>query len=61
MSGSDATDRLRSVIEKHQEESSRQTAVMVRLTKVMTWLTVATVGLAVVQVVLAIAPLLKWT
>jgi hypothetical protein len=48
--GADATDRLREVIEKHQQESARQTQVMVWLTWVMMVLTIATVALAGVQV-----------
>ena len=59
LSGSGATDRLRGVIEKHQEESRRQTDVMVKLTWWMMLLTIATVSLAVVQVVLAIVPFVK--
>jgi hypothetical protein len=48
--GADATDRLRKVIEQHQQESARQTQVMVWLTWVMMVLTIATVALAGVQV-----------
>jgi hypothetical protein len=46
----DATDRLRKVIVQHQQESARQTKVMVWLTWVMMVLTIATVALAGVQV-----------
>ena len=60
LSGSGATDRLRGVIEEeHQQESRRQTDVMVKLTWWMMLLTIATVSLAVVQVVLAIVPFVK--
>jgi hypothetical protein len=41
-SGSNATDRLRAVIEENQKATKRQTAIMIWLTWVMTALTVIT-------------------
>jgi hypothetical protein len=52
-SGSDATDQLRAVIEKHQEETARQTTKMVRLTWWMTFLTIVMTATTFVQIWLA--------
>jgi hypothetical protein len=46
-SGSDATDRLRAVIEENQKVAERQTTTMIRLTWVMAALTVITTVLTV--------------
>jgi hypothetical protein len=47
-SGSDATDRLRAVIEENQRATDRQTTTMIRLTRVMTALTIVTTVLTAV-------------
>jgi len=52
-SGSDATERLRSVIEKQHQEAAKQTTVIVRLTWAMFALTFVTVLATVIQVWLA--------
>ena len=49
-SGSDATDRLRAVIEENQQATERQTRSMIRLTWVMTFLTAVTTILTAVTV-----------
>jgi hypothetical protein len=48
LSGSDATDRLRTVIEENQKVTERQTTTMIQLTWVMAALTVITTVLTVV-------------
>ncbi len=52
-SGSDATDRLRAVIEKQHEQTARQSKVMVWLTVMMFVLAVVTTAATLVQVWLA--------
>jgi hypothetical protein len=49
-SGSDATDRLRVVIENHQKATERQTATMLWLNVVMTALTILMAVPTVVQI-----------
>jgi hypothetical protein len=56
-SGSDATDRLRAVIEENQKATKWQTAIMVWLTWVMTALTVITTALTAVQAAPLVAPI----
>jgi hypothetical protein len=56
-SGSDATNKLRAVIEKQHQEAAKQTTVMVRLTWAMFALTFVTVLATIIQVVLAISAL----
>ena len=53
-SGSDATDRLRAVIERQHEQTARQTKVMVWLTVAMFFLALVTTAATVVQVWLAL-------
>jgi preprotein translocase subunit SecG len=60
LSGSDATDRLRAVIEKNQEATERQTAIMLRLTWVMAVLTFVTTILTAVTVIPIIAEIWRW-
>jgi hypothetical protein len=57
--GSDATERLRAVIEQQHKETAEQTTVMVRLTRMMLALTIVTGLLTIVQVVLAVLPLTR--
>jgi hypothetical protein len=58
-SGSDATERLRAVIEKQHQEAAKQTTVMVRLTWAMFALTFVTVLATIIQVVLAYSALTR--
>jgi hypothetical protein len=51
LSGRDATNRLRAVIEKNQTSTDRQTTTIIRLTWVMAWLTVITAILTAVQAI----------
>ena len=55
-SGSGATHALHETIKKYQEESSRQTDTMIKLTKAMTWLTVVMAVAVFVQIYLTIFP-----
>jgi hypothetical protein len=59
-SGSDATDRLRNVIEKNQEATDRQTATMLRLTRVMTVLTFVTTVLTALTAIPVLGQLWRW-
>jgi uncharacterized membrane protein len=58
-SGSDATERLRAVVEQQHKETAKQTRVMVRLTWAMFALTFVTVLATFIQVVLAYSALTR--
>jgi hypothetical protein len=58
-SGSDATKALHDTIKKYQEESSRQTDKMVKLTVAITWLTVVMLIAVLVQIYLTIFPVVR--
>jgi hypothetical protein len=59
-SGSDATDRLRTVIEENQRVTERQTTTMIRLTWVMAALTVITTVLTVVTAAPIVVQIWQW-
>ena len=52
-SGSDATNALHETIKQFNEQSSRQTDQMLKLTRVMAWLTVAMFIGLIVQIAMA--------
>jgi hypothetical protein len=56
-SGSDATNALHETIKKFNEQSEKQTAQMLALTKVIAWLTVVMLAGVAVQIYLAVEAL----
>jgi hypothetical protein len=59
-SGSAATDRLRAVIEEHQNITKRQTTMMIWLTWVMAALTLVTAAPIIVQIYRAVRSWVFW-